>query len=121
MKVLIYVAAILALSPASATAGSANKGQISDAQMACAAAATKDFLTTNAALLIRGTVATGLMSVDDKIAQRRLLEGYCKQWAACLVSNMDANNREIGYRATFSACLDADANEQNDGRPSEAR
>jgi hypothetical protein len=103
-------------------AGSETKGQISGAQMACAAAATKDYLSANAALVLRAT-ANGLMSVDDTIAQRRLVEGYCKEWAACLVSNTAANLRETVYRATFSACLDTETanDEKKEDQPSDGR
>jgi hypothetical protein len=109
MRHVRAIAVFLALPSTCAMAGSDTKGQISHAQMVCAAAATKDYLTTNAALVERATT-NGLMSVDDTISQRRLVEGYCKQWAACLVSNMDASTRESGYRATFSSCLENEAN-----------
>jgi hypothetical protein len=118
MRYVTAFAVLLALSSASAMGGNDTKGQFSDSQIACAAAATEDYFTT-AAALVRRAMANGLMSVDDTIAQRRLVEGYCKQWAACLVSNMPANTREMGYRATFSGCLDADTNEQREGQPSE--
>jgi hypothetical protein len=102
-------AAFLALSSTVVMAGDGDKQQIGDAQMACAAAATKDYLTTNSAFVVRAT-ANGLMSVDDRIAQRRLVEGYCKRWAACLVTNVDdAGMRETAYRATFSSCLEFEA------------
>jgi hypothetical protein len=110
MRHVKTIAVLLALSPASAMAQSNAKGQISDAQMACAAAATKSYLNANMELVLRAT-ASGLMSVDDTIAQRRLVEGYCKQWAACLVSSAPENFRETVYRATFSACLNNEAKE----------
>jgi hypothetical protein len=89
------IAVLLAVSPASAIAESDTKPQL-DAQTACAVAAPKDYLNANAAFLRAATIANGLLSVDDTIAQRRLVEGYCKQWSACLVSNMPANTREMG-------------------------
>jgi hypothetical protein len=113
MRQMMASVVLLALSSASATAGSDTKGQFSDAQIACAAAATKDYFNTDA-VLVRRARANGLMSVDGTIARRRLVEEYCKQWAACLVSNMPENTRERGYRATFSGCLDADANGQRE-------
>jgi hypothetical protein len=63
------IALLLALLSASAVAE-----QISDAQMACAAAATKLYSTANTALVSR-SLATG-MPVDDMIAQRRLVETF---------------------------------------------
>ena len=50
------------------------------------------------------------MSVDDTIAQRRLAEDFCKQWAACLVSSItDASSRETALRATFAGRLTNEA------------
>jgi len=100
------IAVLLAMSPASAMAAN-----ISDAQAACAGAAAKEYLTANAAFITRAT-ANGIMSIDDTIAHRRLAEGFCKRWAACLVTNIaEADLREIALRATFAACLTNEAKE----------
>jgi hypothetical protein len=82
---------------------------VSDEQMKCAGAAAKEYLTADAAFARRAT-ANGVMSVDDTIAQRRLAEDFCKQWAACLVSSItDASSRETALRATFAGCLTNEA------------
>ena len=101
-------AMLLAVSPASAMA--ANEApNVSDEQMKCAGAAAKEYLTADAAFARRAT-ANGVMSVDDTIAQRRLAEDFCKQWAACLVSSItDASSRETALRATFAGCLTNEA------------
>jgi hypothetical protein len=91
--------------------------RISDEQMACVGAATKEYLTTNMQFVLKAT-ANGktLMSVDDAIAKRRLLESYCKQFAACLSSNVrDATLRETVLRGTFAGCLsDEEKSERTD-------
>jgi len=101
-------AMLLAVSPASAMA--ANEApNVSDEQMKCAGAAAKEYLTADAAFARRAT-ANGVMSVDDTIAQRRLAEDFCTQWAACLVSSItDASSRETALRATFAGCLTNEA------------
>jgi hypothetical protein len=110
-------AAILALSLTNLIASADDKGQISDAQMTCAATVTKEYLAANDTLGVRATV-NGLMSVDDTIAQRRLVEGFCKRWAACLVGNLDVvGTREMSYRATFLSCLDFEAKRVLPGDP----
>ncbi|MBR0712721.1 hypothetical protein [Bradyrhizobium liaoningense] len=103
---------LLAISPASAIAGDA-KPQSSDS-IACAGAATAEYLKADAELVLRAT-AKGVMSVEDKIAQRRLVEGYCIRWSSCTVIDVPANARELAYRSMFSACLEADASERKAG------
>jgi hypothetical protein len=78
------IAVLFAMSSASAMAGS-EAPNVSDEQMACAGAAAQEYETANAALAQRAT-ADGSMSVEDTIAQRRLVEDFCKRWAACLVN-----------------------------------
>jgi hypothetical protein len=98
------IAVLLAMSSASAMAGN-EAPNVSDEQMACAGAASQEYETANAALAQRATT-DGSLSVEDTIAQRRLVEDFCKQWATCLVSNMtDPGLRENALRATFAGCL----------------
>jgi hypothetical protein len=105
------VALLLAMSLTSATAG--NEAKITEEQLACVGSATKEYLTTNAQFILRATGGGQLMSVEDSIAQRRLVESYCKQYAACLVSNIaDAPLRESALRAMFATCLDDEAKEK---------
>lgn len=104
------IAVLLAMSPASAMAGN-RAPNVSDAQAACAGAAANEYLTANAEFITRAT-ANGIMSIDDAIAHRRLAEGFCKRWAACLVTNIaEADLREIALRATFAGCLTNEAKE----------
>ncbi len=46
------------------------------------------------------------------IAQRRLVEGYCKQFAGCMVSNLNPNFSDMAYRAMFASCLDDEAKQK---------
>jgi hypothetical protein len=79
--------------------------------MACAGAASLEFEAANAAIAERAT-ADGSMSVEDTIAQRRLVEDFCKRWAACLISNItEPGLREIALRSSFAGCLSNEANE----------
>ena len=115
------IAVLLAMSPASAASGN-DAPKISDEQMACASAAAKEYIAANAAFVLRATSKGTLMSVDDTIARRRLVEGFCKRWAACLSSNVpDASTRETVMRATFAGCLTNEAKNDEEGQPSEAR
>ena len=122
MRHVRAIAVLLAMSPASAMAGN-EAPKFSDEQMACLATATKEYLTTNAQFVLRTTgKGTTIMSVDDTIAQRRLVEGYCKRWAACLSSNVkDDSLRETVLRGTFAGCLENEAKSDEEGQPSEDR
>jgi uncharacterized membrane protein len=75
--------------------------------MACVAAATKDCLITTMQFVLKATAnEKALMSVDDAIAKRRLLESYCEQFAACLSSNVaDVSTRETVLRGKFASFL----------------
>jgi hypothetical protein len=75
--------------------------------MACVGAAAKDYLITTMQFVLKATAnEKTLMSVDDAIAKRRLLESYCKQFAACLSSNVaDISTRETVLRGTFASFL----------------
>jgi hypothetical protein len=54
-----------------------------------------------------------LMSVDDQIGQRRLVESYCRQYAACLVSDIpDTTMKETASRAMFGSCLEDESKEK---------
>jgi hypothetical protein len=89
------------------------EAKVTDEQLACVANATKEYLTTNAQLVLRASPDGAIMSIDDKIGQRRLVEGYCKQYAACLVSSItDSAMKETALRAMFAGCLDDEAKDQ---------
>ncbi len=104
------VAVLLAVSPANVVAAN-DAPNVSDEQMVCAGAAAKDYATANAAFS-RRAAANGIMSIEDRIAQRRMAEDFCKRWAACLVSSVtDASLRENALRATFAGCLTNEAKE----------
>jgi hypothetical protein len=106
------IAVLLASSPATVIAG--KEAGFTDEQLACVDSATKDYLTTNAQFVIRATAGGLLISVDDTIALRRLQEGYCKQYAACLSSNIaDETLRETAMRAMFGDCLDDEVAKAN--------
>jgi hypothetical protein len=107
---ITFVAAFFVLSSHSAMADD-ELPNVSDEQMACAGAASLEFETANAAIAQRAT-PDGSMSVEDTIAQRRLVEDFCKRWAACLVSNItEPGLREIALRSSFAGCLSSEANE----------
>ena len=90
-----------------------NDAKFTDEQLACVGSTTEEYLTANAQFVLRATAGRELMSVDDKIGQRRLVEGYCKQYAACLIGNIaDATMRETALRAMFADCLDDEAKEE---------
>jgi hypothetical protein len=106
MRQLWAIAALVAVSSASADD---TKQHLSPAQTACAIEATKIFREADAALQRKAAANTAndqIMSVDDTIAQRRLVEGFCKQWSACLVNDIDAKMKETVYRWKFASCLD---------------
>ena len=105
------IAVLLALSPATVMAD--KEAKPTEEQLACVESATKEYLTTNAQFVLRTTAGGLLMSVDDTIALRRLQEGYCKQYAACLSSNIaDTTLRETAMRAMFGDCLDDEVKEK---------
>jgi hypothetical protein len=93
------IALLVALLPASAMA------DVSDEQATRAVTATKEYVASKAALRAN---AAERVSADDTIAQRRLAEGYCKQFSACLASRMGASMREAWNRANFAVCLSSD-------------
>jgi hypothetical protein len=106
------IAIFLATIPAGAMA--ANEApKFSAEQIACAAAAAKEYLTANAAFILKATAnGAAIMSIDDAIAQRRLVEDYCRRHAACLSSNVkDAGLRETILRGTFAGCISDEAKE----------
>src|SRR5882672_4436112 len=110
MRYVRAIAVLLAVSPA--LAGN-EPPKFSAEQMACVGTATEEYLRAQAKFVLRATGnGTTLMSVDDTIAQRRLIEGYCKRRADCLVSNIpDAGLREMTLRAMFAGCLNSEAKE----------
>ena len=113
------IAVLLAMLPASAMAGNEAPKFTAD-QVACVAEATKEHLTANAEFVLKATANGTIMSVDDTIAQRRLVEGYCKRQAACLSSNVkDATLREIVLRGAFAGCLENEAKNGETDQPSE--
>jgi hypothetical protein len=110
LRNLLAIAALVAASSYSAMAGDdAKTTQITEAQKTCVSVATTAYLTANAELVSRGA---GIMSVDDTIAQRRLVERYCKQFAGCMVSNLNPNFSDMAYRAMFASCLDDEAQQK---------
>jgi hypothetical protein len=113
MRLVKAIAVLLAASPA--LAGN-ELPKFSAEQMACVGTATEEYLTAHAKFVLRATSnGTTLMSVDDTIAQRRLVEGYCKRRADCLVSNIsDAVLREMALRAMFAECLNSEAKEDSE-------
>jgi hypothetical protein len=108
MRYVRTIAVLLATSPA--LAGN-EPTKFSAEQMACVGTATEEYLIANAQFLLRATAhGTTLMSVDDTIAQRRLVEGYCKRRTDCLLSMIpDAGLRETALRGMFVGCLDSEA------------
>jgi hypothetical protein len=105
------IAALLALSPSTVMAD--KEAKFTDEQLACVEGATKEYLTASAQFVLRATDWRLVMSVDDTIALRRLQEGYCKQYAACLSGNIaDATLRETAIRAMFADCLDDEVKEK---------
>lgn len=102
------VAGLFAMSSASAMAGN-EAPNVGDEQTACAGAASQEYETASEALAQRAT-ADGSMSVEDTIAQRRLVEDFCKRWAACLVSNItEPGLRENAPAGHVCRCLSNEA------------
>ena len=111
MRYVRTIVVLLGLSPATVMAD--KEAKFTDEQLACVESATKEYLTTNAQFVLRATAGGLVMSVDDTIALRRLQEGYCKQYAACISSNIaDATLRETAIRAMFADCLDDEVKEK---------
>jgi hypothetical protein len=105
------VAALLAISSATATAATDPLNNPTHEQTACAVAAAQNYEKANAAIAERAT-AEGSMSIEDAIAQRRLSEDFCKRWAACLITSITAPGlRENALRSTFAGCLSSEAEE----------
>lgn len=107
MRHVRAIIVLLAILPVSAIASDA-KPQVSEAAKACAGSAFEDYIKANAALLLNAK-ADPMLSVEDTIAQRRLVEGYCKKWASCIADDMPASARELVYRSQFSKCVDLEA------------
>ena len=95
------IALLLAMSAASARAGN-EVPKISDEQMARAEAAKKEYQTTKAQLVQKGTATGTITSVDDTIAKRRLDEDFCRRWTACLSSNVKDASARISRRSRSS-------------------
>ena len=72
------------------------------AQNACATAAFADYNRANVALM---QANIPLMSVESIIAQRRLQEQYCLQFALCTIGDPANQSLRIPYSAAFSSCL----------------
>jgi hypothetical protein len=104
------VAVLFVMSSASAMADD-KLPNVSDEQMACAAAASQEFDAANAAIAERAN-ANGSLSIEDTIAQRRLAEDFCKRWATCLVIKItEPGLRENALRSSFAGCLSNEAAE----------
>jgi hypothetical protein len=104
------IAAFFVLSSASAIADDKSPN-VDNEQVTCAGAAAQEFETANAAIAERAS-PTGLLSIEDAIAQRRLSEDFCKRWATCLVTNItEPGLRENALRSTFAGCLSNEATE----------
>jgi hypothetical protein len=84
MRHVGVIAVLLAMLPVWAVA--AKDAKFTEEQLARVGSATKEYLMTNAQFVLHATAGGVLMSVDDQIGQSRPVEGYCKQYAACLVS-----------------------------------
>jgi hypothetical protein len=104
MRHLSAIAAVLALS-SSAVAETATERT----QSACTETAYQSYL---AASLDLSKYQQGVtMSIEDVIAKRRLMEGFCVQFLRC--ASVDA----FAAGAMFSKCLDdEDADRLNDGK-----
>jgi hypothetical protein len=86
-------------------------------QKACAVAAYTEYNKANLALL---TQSLPVMSVEATIAQRRLQEKYCSEFARCISSGvpagLPAETSNMAYAATFSGCLRREALETYDAK-----
>ncbi len=86
------------------------------AQNECAQRAFNDYIKADNSLLQQQGAAP-LASVEMTIAQRRLQEQYCLQFARC--QNPDPTNQlfALVYAATFDSCLRDEALEKYDAVP----
>jgi hypothetical protein len=82
-------------------------------QKACAVAAYTEYNKANLALL---THSLPIMSVEATIAQRRLQEKYCLDFARCISAGLPAETSSMAYSAAFSGCLRAEALEAYDAK-----
>jgi hypothetical protein len=107
------IAVLVAMSSSVMAGDDAKTAQSNPTRDACVSAAATAYLTANAALVSRAT-STGLMSIEDVIAQRRLQESYCKQFAGCIAVNISPNPSlsDMTNRAMFASCLDDEAKEK---------
>ena len=92
MRHLLAVLALLAVSSSAVAKSAADK-----AQTECAVDARLKYAETSVALFQRQGMAP---TVDDIVAQRRLLEAYCVQYIRCV------NTPELMTGVEFSQCLD---------------
>jgi hypothetical protein len=77
----------------------------------CSLAALTEYQKANVEILLQ---ANPILSVEAKIAQRRLQERYCVQQTRCTLA--DSNNNaliEMSYRAYFSRCLAEESGPQS--------
>jgi hypothetical protein len=110
---LSFMAILVAVSSSAMAGDDAKIAQTNVARDACISAATTAYLTANAALVLRATSA-GLMSIEDIIAQRRLQENYCRQYAGCIAVNISPNPSlsDTTNNAMFASCLADEAKEK---------
>jgi hypothetical protein len=103
MRHLSAIAAVLALS-SSAVAETATERT----QSACTETAYKSYLAASLDLSAHQGVT---LSIEDVIAKRHLMEGFCVQFLRC--ENVEA----FAVGSVFSKCLDdEDADRLNDGK-----
>jgi hypothetical protein len=111
MRHLQAIAVLFATSSSVMAGEDAKPAQSNPTRDACVSTAGTAYLTANAALVSRATSA-GLMSIEDVIAQRRLQEGYCRQFAGCIAASVSPNFSDVTNRAMFASCLDDEAKEK---------
>lgn len=73
---------------------------------ACIAAAFKQYNAANVAIL---QSAAPILTIEASIAQRRLQERYCLEFARCVVSSIPPQSAAIPAAAAFSSCLKDEA------------
>jgi hypothetical protein len=81
------------------------KDGATDEQIACTVDATNKYLPANHALMTRHSLGK---TMEDILAQRRLQEDYCQQYARCLTSNdvkATGNLGDVVIAAMFASCL----------------
>jgi hypothetical protein len=79
------------------------------AQKACAVVVMTEYNKANLALLQEGLLQ---FSVDNVIAQRRLQEHYCLQYARCLVGEATNQALRSAQWGLFSSCLQEETKEK---------